>query len=124
MFIYVDGRPASLSAGNIADPLGVERDDWNLLILGTNEGDGKSPFPEFKPEGSLVKIKQGETSYTAEVAIPIAYLNERQGGDWSEFRLNLYVLDADPNKEERPERLFWRPAWTQNVYGTGIFERE
>ena len=58
-----------------------------------------------------------------EIAVPVAYLNDLQGGQWTSFQINLLFNDVDLNGVAR---LRWRPDWYggQTYRGTGTFHRE
>jgi hypothetical protein len=65
------------------------------------------------------------TGHAAEIAIPMSYLDSRQGGAWKRFRMNVTVDDYDavvgPLKA-----LLWRPDWRygDTFAGSGTFERK
>jgi hypothetical protein len=51
--------------------------------------------------------------FTAEVAFPLAYVNERQAGAWNRLRLNVSVSDFDTHdSRDGSTILHWRPEWT------------
>jgi hypothetical protein len=60
----------------------------------------------------------------AEIAIPASYLNERQGGAWKRFRMNVCVDDYDAVAGPLTA-LWWRPDWrsAETFAGSGTFER-
>ena len=60
-----------------------------------------------------------------EVAIPLRYVEHRQGKDWRRVRINIAVDDYD--EETGPlAQLWWQPDWRDatNFPGSGTFERE
>ncbi len=61
--------------------------------------------------------------YSAEIAIPVEYLNRMQGRDWREFRLNVHVSDFTSASDKSD--LWWQPAWRsiQSTAGSGTFAR-
>jgi hypothetical protein len=69
-----------------------------------------------------VKTAEG---FNAEIAIPASYLNEKQGGPWKAFRMNIAVDDYD-DVAGPLKALWWRPDWrSQETYaGSGTFERQ
>jgi predicted phosphodiesterase len=80
-----------------------------------------------KPEGVSRASKAAADGFTAEVAIPLAYLNERQGGDWTRVRLNVGVSDFDRgDAREGVTILYWRPQWTgEHAYPeAGVFVKD
>jgi hypothetical protein len=66
-----------------------------------------------------------ETGHNTEIAIPVSYLNEKQGGEWKQFRLNIAVNDFDQIAGPL-KALWWRPDWRgpQTYAGSGTFERK
>ncbi len=65
-----------------------------------------------------------EGGYAVELAIPAAWLDARQGGPWSAFRLELSVDDYDAG-EPGPATCWWRPSrfGPSGVPGSGTFVR-
>jgi hypothetical protein len=61
--------------------------------------------------------------YAAEIAVPVAYLDQKQGQPWSAIRLNLAVDDADGPAE--PAQLWLQPDWRsqENIPGSGTILR-
>ena len=62
------------------------------------------------------------------MAVPVAYLNERQGVDWKGVRMNFAMIDVDAVPGEAMDRtaLFWKPRWSSrmNYAGSGSFRRD
>ena len=56
------------------------------------------------------------------MAVPIAYLTERQGADWKSVRVNIGLNDVDADGRAM---LWWRPEWGGAVdyAGSGTFVR-
>jgi hypothetical protein len=77
------------------------------------------------PPGVKAVCVKTPTGMQEEIAIPISYLNERQGGAWTGFRLNVTIDDFDqvagPLKAH-----WWRPDWRgpETFAGSGTFERK
>jgi hypothetical protein len=65
------------------------------------------------------------TGYAAEMAIPIAMLNRRQGRDWDAIRLSIYANDFDAGKRGS-KTLHWQPDrfGAAPIVGTGTFLRQ
>ncbi len=79
------------------------------------------------PDGLLRAVQRRDGGYTLELAVPRTFLDERAGGDWRAFRLNLTLQDFDrPGGDER--HLEWRPnrfgIRDLAVPGAGTFARE
>jgi len=76
------------------------------------------------PEGVRAVCVKTEQGHSTEIGIPLSYLNERQGGDWQAFRLNIAVDDWD-DAEGPGAQIWWRPDWRRalNYPGSGTFRR-
>lgn len=76
------------------------------------------------PKDSKTACRLTQDGYSAEIAIPVEYLNRMQGSDWREFRLNVHVSDFTSASEPKSD-LWWQPAWRslQVTAGSGTFER-
>lgn len=81
-------------------------------------------LPERLPEGTRVECRPIEGGLAAEFAIPVSYLNEKQGRDWEHFCVNVIQVDVDPG--DNPRALSWRPQWFgfENYAGSGTFVRK
>lgn len=122
--IQIDGRPASISAGNLGLTTDLKHGDWMFIGLVPDGGEGAVPFRELIPDTFQAKMQPTETGYTVEFALPVQYLDYKYGDSWKDFRLNLMVNDMDPSKSAPPAQVSWQPSWDKNVYGTGIFARD
>jgi hypothetical protein len=79
------------------------------------------------PEGTLHAARAGTDGYSAELAVPVRFLDDRQGQPWQAFRLNVSVLDYDREGISRGTR-WWRPSrfglsGALPVEGAGTFVR-
>jgi len=76
------------------------------------------------PEGVKAVCVATEGGYSTEIAVPVRYLNEKQGGPWEAFRLNIAVDDFDGDFDAGAQ-LWWRPDWRtpMNYAGSGTFVR-
>jgi hypothetical protein len=61
------------------------------------------------PPGARRAARSGDGGYAAELAIPVAFLSERQSGPWTGFRLNVSVQDYDARGEHHVTH-WWRPS--------------
>ena len=118
--VIVDGRPAHESGGAIGGR--------NLTIAWAQGSSGEAVLfrPDRLPESVKVFSQVIDGGYTAEVAIPLAYLREMQGGeDWQHVRLNVVFRDLDKNGMHESE-IFWQPEWSspENVLGSGMFMKK
>ena len=77
------------------------------------------------PEGIKAICKKTEGGYVTEIAIPVSYLNEMQGTDWQNLRLNVAVSDFDKEGNHQT-RIYWKPNWSdaENYVGSGMFRKE
>jgi hypothetical protein len=110
-----------------------DADDPKTSVFSVNVGPEISPeqAAEYeigsKPEGVVTGSKAAVDGFTAELAIPVSYFTERQGGDWKRLRLNVGVSDFD-NGDARDgvTILFWRPQWTggQTYPESGVFLKD
>ncbi len=76
------------------------------------------------PKGTQCVSVVTPAGHNTEIAIPISYLNQRQGGKWKDFRLNVGVNDFDAATEGAYRQ--WRPDWRKgkSFVGTGTFVRK
>jgi hypothetical protein len=79
---------------------------------------------QIDPRVKAICVKT-ETGHNTEIGIPVSYLNEKQGGEWKQFRLNIAVNDFDQVAGPL-KALWWRPDWRspQTYAGSGTFERK
>jgi hypothetical protein len=77
------------------------------------------------PKGVKAVCVKTPDGHAAEIAIPASYLNERQGGSWKRFRMNVCVDDYDAAAGPL-KALWWRPDWRsgETFAGSGTFERK
>ncbi len=76
------------------------------------------------PEGTQLKCVSVVGGYQLELAIPISYIQERQGPNWETFRLNVMIQDRD-TADGDVHRYFWQPEWrSANRVGAGMFFRK
>ncbi|MCI4671721.1 MAG: metallophosphoesterase [Bacteroidia bacterium] len=100
--------------------------DWIILGISPNpDGSAKLFRPDLLPEGVEYSCKLGDKSYTVEFAVPLNYMENLQGSDWGQIRINAGVHDVDKGGEH-DSRLFWQADWMgdQNILGSGIFVKE
>lgn len=64
-----------------------------------------------------------DTGYFTEIAIPVAYLNDLQGGEWKKLRLNVAVHKQNSPSEKQNS---WQPAWgsEDDFVGSGSFMKQ
>ena len=77
------------------------------------------------PKDIKVACVTTAAGHNTEIAVPVAYLNEKQGGEWKDFRLNIGVRDCDSETENGI--ILWQPHWqlvNEAVPGAGTFRRK
>ncbi len=76
------------------------------------------------PPGTQMDAQIRMGHYTVEMAIPIAYVEQRAGKDWKRLRINLAVNDFD-QLDKRGPQLWWYPDWRGSTDSRleGTFER-
>ncbi|MBN1555140.1 MAG: metallophosphoesterase [Phycisphaerae bacterium] len=75
------------------------------------------------PTGTKVVSVRTPTGHVTEIAVPVSYLESKQGKDWKSFRLNVAVDDFDA---DGGAQLWWKSDWRtgDNLPGSGTFERK
>jgi predicted phosphodiesterase len=88
-------------------------EDGEMLIWG----------PHNLPTGTKVVSVRTPTGHVTEIAVPISYIEGKQGKDWTSFRLNVAVDDFDA---DGGSQLWWKSDWRtrENLPGSGTFERK
>jgi len=120
--VLLDARPERISALETGERIFRE-----VLYLGISplEADSNELFRADRlPEGTKAAINRTEQGYVAEMAVPVSYLNELQGGNWESLRLNVAIRDFDENGQYQTA-LFWKPDWRSenNYVGSGTFRK-
>jgi hypothetical protein len=120
--VCLDGRERSLRE---SEPPSLATEFTSYLLFYLSPGK-ETPMRWYQserlPEGCRAVCVATDDGMALELAIPIAYLNERQDGSWKDFQLNVLVNDIDLNGVAR---MRWRPDWTGGFYpGTGTFRRQ
>jgi hypothetical protein len=105
-----DGTLASLLVATLTavEPVPDPAVDWMLAPL---------------PEGVRRSVRARSDGYTAELAVPRSFLDERAGGTWERFRLNVVLQDYGPDGTGRSHA--WRPSRfsvpSTAIHGAGTF---
>jgi hypothetical protein len=117
IIVGLDARPLSISEKN--NGYGRNR-EWLSLLLTMNEEKALYESNDL-PEGILHKVNVNGQTATAEMAIPISYLNKMQQQDWKNVRIGIGYYDFDEGGEERNDHM-WFPAWTtgETIHGSGM----
>jgi len=107
-----------------------EKESFLLLALSPGDTPENMVFcdQDILPKGTRAVSLKTNTGHATEMAIPMAYLNEKQGAKWKGFRLNVAVDDFDGEVQDRDDaaQIWWRPDWrTPASYsGSGTFKRK
>lgn len=120
--VRLDARPDPVRS---ADG-GAEAD---LVVIGISPGADPQDQVLFQA-GTLAQQGVGAVSrpttagHSYEMAIPLSYLEERQGKNWERFRLRIAVGDYDEIAGPLAQ-LWWQPDWRDdtNFAGSGTFTR-
>ena len=80
------------------------------------------------PEGTRQAAARTADGYTAELAVPRKWLDERQKGPWSAVRMNVSVQDVS-REGDTPASTWWRPSrfgssQTMPIPGSGTFVKQ
>lgn len=101
-----------------------ENEFKDVLLLAITPGQTEEDVfgNDMLPEGVKAASKAIPGGHATELAIPTAYLDEKQGTSWQELRLNIAVDDHD---EDGATQIWWQPDWrtSENQAGSGTFVR-
>ncbi len=77
------------------------------------------------PKGGVSVCKATEEGYLLETAVPLSYIEEKQGANWQSVRINFVMQDQDAGENEKPRYTF-KPDWrsNDNRIGSGMFFRQ
>ena len=121
--IRLDARPDPVRSHHQG---GGEFEQFLLLAASPAATAGESRWyrGDRLPEGIKAVCVKTEKGHNTEIAIPVSYLDERQGEPWQAFRLNIAVDDFDAPGGPGSQ-LCWRPDWRRNLTypGSGTFHR-
>lgn len=119
--IVLDGQPMARSISEKGE--GAFKNSLYFLVSPEDES-GKASVRDLSEaekelEWKCVRNKEG---YAFEVAIPVSYVEKRQGEHWQSIRVNVVVQDKDANASTR---VTWQPNWNsrENIAGSGMFFR-
>jgi len=125
--ITIDARPEEQRNQNrpLAESFfagDLQRMSYNLISVGRNT---PSQLQRQLGEALTVaehRVSRTETGYRVELAVPVAFLDLRQGAPWSEVRITVLAHDRDAG-EEGTQTLHWQPNrfGEAPVAGTGVF---
>jgi len=124
--LQLDARPESERAFGFApdDPRGKSL-FFLEMWLGA-KGEINKLNASMVPEGTQYKAVRDGSTLTAEIAIPVSYLNAQQKKDWQTFRLDVGMQDMDKGQNAR-KMIWWQPRWNKDDIspsGSGTFKKE
>ena len=120
ILVYLDCRPDPERSQSQ-----VERGKaLNLRLKPDEVFPGPRDRAEDLPEGFEAVCVSSEDGMTAEVRLPVSYLNALQDGEWEAVRINVAVHHFGPDAW-RGAKKWWRPDWRspQSYAGSGTFLR-
>ena len=122
--MLVDARPDPVRSNSRGQGLFE-----NFLFIGLSPGATPGEMVFYKREqvvgeGVQAICAKTDGGHNTEIAIPLSYLDEKQGRKWEEFRLNIGVDDFD-DAAGKLAQIWWQPNWrrSQDRPGSGIFKR-
>jgi hypothetical protein len=132
-FIQIDPKPGAADKPVLPNRLyGREMvsSDHHLQIIVAPGADPLNPIVETNDQKINIKaalrVDPLNNRMTVEVAVPIDYITNIQGKDWSDIRINIGWMDHDRPENTKPSVLWWRPVWgkNQDQPGFGVFKQE
>ncbi len=123
--IRVDARPDPKRSDGNGD--GEMRDFMLFAMSPAAPGAEPTVFQKDKlPPGSRFACVKKDGGIAAEISIPRAWLDGKQGAPWKEIRVNVAQDDLDDPAEKESRLLWWRPDWRKpsNYRGSGTFVRQ
>jgi len=127
--IRLDARPdpaRSASRGK------VEFEDFLVISLCPGQDISQAYNHDKLPAGVRAVSRKTANGHATEAAIPVAYLDGKQGGQWQRLRLNIAIDDLDAADAQpgtgamRGAQIWWRPDWrsSKDYAGSGTFRRK
>ncbi|MFN2372663.1 MAG: hypothetical protein ABR545_02525, partial [Cyclonatronaceae bacterium] len=65
-------------------------------------------------------VHEAEKRFVTEVAVPLSWIEEHQGSEWTSIRLNVGWMDHDRPENTKPSILWWRPVWGKDADNEGF----
>ena len=118
--VLLDARPDPARSANDGFFRAIANGSMKQMVWAWLMPVEAQPDPIFRsmmpplPEGTQRAVKRTAKGYTAELAIPAAFLDERQGRPWQTFRLEVGQRDVDADGRDQVQHV-WRPS----RFGTG-----
>ena len=122
--VFLDARPASISANNKG-----ENRNKDFLYMNCSPDLSKKQDHNIDSEiilspGTLIRAGKTIQGFDMELAIPIEFISSNGGVDWESLRVNLAYFDHDENSSLTG--IWWKPDWSSrgNYIGSGIIFRK
>jgi hypothetical protein len=129
--VELDARPDPARSANAPFRASIQNGTIASLFVTTLNAVEPLPNPRLEallaphPAGVRRALRAQTDGYTAELAVPLGFLDERAGGAWQAFRLNVIVHDYGP--DGTGHSFAWRPsrlsAPSVAIHGAGTFVR-
>jgi len=120
--VRLDARPDPLRSNGTG-----QGEQTDIIFVGMSPGEKGGEMVYYQREavekqGVEASCAKTENGFFAEIAVPRAYMDEKQGSAWEKFRLNIAVDDIDEQNGTLAQ-LWWRPDWRKgkNYPGSGTF---
>jgi hypothetical protein len=131
--VTLDARPDPQRSESEAFFRAISSGSIRQVVLAWLVPGEAQPDPIFRsmlpplPDGARRAVRTTPRGYSAELAVPRAWLDERQGKAWQAFRLEVTQQDYDAEGVEHLTHI-WRPSRYGTsealpVKGSGTFER-
>lgn len=117
--VVINADPLAASAMNTGG--GWYEESAMVLMTPATTDVPSTVMPEEVVEGMLKACKPTADGYFLEVALPISYIQERQGDNWQTIRFNIRIVDVDTGEEK--EEIWFQPEWRSKEHsiGSGMF---
>ncbi len=123
IYMFIDGRPNELSAHQTGTTKSLKKGEWLFLGVSPNKQEGNVVYKDLMPNGFSAKSAINKDGYSAELRVPLSFIEKHYGGQWNSFRINVSKIDVDATRDS--VRFHdWQPKWEENVIGTGTFFRK
>ena len=124
--MLLDARPDPERSFNTAAP--DQRGKAFMFVEvwpGDKQGEVSTSDASALPESTKIQCVREGSTLTAEIAIPVAWLNAQQNGPWKSFRFDGGMQDMDSGDSTR-KMIWWQPRWNKadlSPAGSGTFEK-
>ena len=119
--IRIDARPDPVRSTGKGDK---EFDDFLVISIVPGQDQTEIYKHDKLPKGLRAVSVPTPTGHITEAAIPVSYLNDKQGSAWQYLRVNIAVDDFDHGKNgTQNSQIWWYPDWRtpESFTGSGTF---